>query len=652
MSSPYSGGTATTLTNLTGYVSIDALLGDAKWGAGVGSGATVTYSFPWAGGANAVYGGPGSESYSNLNEPGATQHYGLNAVEQAAAAAALQSWANVANITFTNTTETSTSVGDIRFAYTSAKETVSDGTDAWGWAYYPSSRYSSGGDVWLSATNTDTDWSVGSFNYESLMHEAGHALGLKHPFEDGVTDAAHATTQYSIMAYDNAPNNVFGRITTVGNKQYWEGSYVQPDTPMLNDIAAIQYLYGANMSYHTGADTYTFDPSTPFLRTIWDAGGNDTISVANFSTDCVIDLREGAYSSIVIPSASTDGFTWDGPAPTGLYDGTDNLAIAYGAVIENAVGGSGDDTLIGNAGANRLQGNDGVNVLDGGDGIDTAVYTGNFSEYEFSILKGSNYSGYTVTSRNVVTQGDGLINIERLAFKDGTMSLNLNSLADDPLQAQYVALAQKFYVAYFGRPADAAGLASMVAQFAAAKVPTTTGGFVSAYATNATVKALVDSFGNSNESAKLYSGSTDDFVTSIYQHLLGRAPLQAGLDFWSDSIDGGGLARGLAALGIMSGAEGNTTAQGLIDAGLIANRVTVAANFTALLDQPSEVAGYAGATAAASARAMLDAVRQDTSITAYESTVFSTVNKLAGGAQAHPVEVALVGVAGHEALAA
>jgi hypothetical protein len=31
-------------------------------------------------------------------------------------------------------------------------------------------------------------------------------------------------------------------------------------TPMLYDIQAIQYLYGANMSYHTGADTYAFAP--------------------------------------------------------------------------------------------------------------------------------------------------------------------------------------------------------------------------------------------------------------------------------------------------------------------------------------------------------------------------------------------------------
>jgi hypothetical protein len=610
----------------------------AKWGGAVGQGVTLSYSFPGIVPGDIVYDG----TYSTRNEPFSSTTRPLTEVQQAATVRAMEAWASVANISLAEVRESATQVGDIRVFQTDAVNLLDSGAQAWGWAYQPDSRNAAGGDVWISTKYTDSDWSVGSYNYEAIMHELGHALGLKHPFDGStVLDAAHDNRLYTLMAYDNAPNSLFVDVSQSGNTHTWRSYTVNPDTPMLYDIAAMQYLYGANMRYHTGADTYTFDPSTPFLRTIWDAGGNDTISVANFRTNCTIDLRQGHYSSISIPSDTGDEFNWTRPPPVGTYDGSDNLAIAFGAVIENATGGQGGDTLIGNNGANRLQGNGGSNLLDGGDGVDTAVYLGNIADFRITVLD----NGYRVTSRADPSQTDAIQNIERLSFADSSMALGMSSLADDPLQAQYVALAQKFYVAYFGRPADAAGLASMVAQFAAAKVPTSTGGFVSAYATNATVKALVDSFGNSNESARLYSGSTDDFVTSIYQHLLGRAPLQAGLDFWSDSIDGGGLARGLAALGIMSGAEGNTTAQGLIDAGLIANRVTVAANFTALLDQPSEVAGYAGATAAAAARAMLDAVRQDTSVFAYESTVISTVGRMADGALGHPFEATLIGVA-------
>ncbi|MRW93785.1 DUF4214 domain-containing protein [Duganella sp. FT80W] len=637
MPSPSSTSTVSYVST-TGVQSIDALLGGTKWGGAAGTAATVTYSFPWTTSTTAVFSGPRGGAYSDLDEPNATQHYGLNTVEQAAATAALQSWANVANITPVLVQESSTSVGDIRLAWTSASDTTSDGAGAWGWAMYPDPVYPSGGDVWISTDVTDTDWGVGSYNYMSLMHELGHTLGLKHPFEDGTLDLTHANRQYSIMAYDDAPNSLYVKITETATSYYWNSYYIVPDTPMVNDIAAIQYLYGANMTYQTGDNTYTFDPATPFLRTIWDAGGNDTISVANFSTDNVIDLQEGHYSSIRILSDVRTDINWggNGPPTTGLYDGTNDLGIAYGATIENAIGGSGNDTLIGNAAANHLQGNGGANTLDGLDGIDTAVYSGNFSAY----LVSATSSGYTVALRSSSTQIDTLSNIERLSFADATVALNVNSLAEDALTAQYTALAQKFYVSYFGRPADANGLANMVAQFKAAGVPTTTDGFVGAYNSNATVKALIDSFGNSSESAALYSGSNTDFVTAIYAHLLGRAPDAEGLAFWAGALDKGELVRGMAALNIAAGAESNTTTQGQIDATLIANRVTVAENFTALLDTAAEVAGYAGDAAAATARALLDAVNQSTSIISYESSVISTVATLA----AHTASAQLVGI--------
>jgi hypothetical protein len=650
MSSP-STSIPTSKVTVSGDIEIDALLKSLKWGGGVGTGLSITFSFPWKDGAGAVFSGPDGASYSKLDEPDAAQHYGLNAMQQSAVTTAMQAWSNVANITATLISENSTSVGDIRVGWTSAKDITSTGETAWGWAYEPNNHYASGGDIWLSTASsaaTSTDWAAGSYNYEALMHELGHTLGLKHPFDGTpVLDAAHDNRLYTLMAYDEAPNSLFVDVTESGGTHSWRSYTVNPDTPMLYDIAAMQYLYGANMSYHTGADTYTFDPTTPFLRTIWDAGGNDTISVANFSTDCVIDLRQGAFSSIRIPSDSTAGYNWTKAPPVATYDGSNNLAIAFGAVIENATGGSGNDTLIGNSSANLLQGNAGNDVLDGGAGIDTAVYTGSYDQYVIKAATG----GYTVALRADGSQ-DALSNIERLAFRDGTLALDMNSLADDALQAQYVALAQKFYVAYFGRPADANGLANMVAQFAAAKVPTTTEAFASAYYTSATVKALVDSFGNSAESAALYHGSNDDFVTGIYAHLLGRTPDQEGLDYWSGTLDAGSVVRGLAALSIMAGAEANTTTQGKIDAALIANRVTVAGNFTAILDLPSEVAGYAGDAAAAAARALLDGVRQDTSIIAYESNVFGTVARMAGGALGAAPEVVLVGIgtAGHDGL--
>ena len=252
MPSPSTSSPASDVSN-SGQLIIDALLGGTKWGGAAGTAATVTYSFPWTSSSTAVFTGP-QGVYSDLDEPNAAQHYGLNAIQQAAAQQALQAWANVANITPVQVAESSTSVGDIRVAFTSVSNTVTDGSAAWGWASYPHNVYPSGGDVWISSTLTDTNWASGSYNYMSLIHELGHALGLKHPFEDGIVDMAHANRQYSIMAYDDAPRSLFVDITETARGYAWKSYDVVPDTPMVNDIAAMQYQYGANINYNTGND--------------------------------------------------------------------------------------------------------------------------------------------------------------------------------------------------------------------------------------------------------------------------------------------------------------------------------------------------------------------------------------------------------------
>ncbi len=382
MSSPTSTAAVSNVTpaNLTW---IDALLAGVKWVGGAGL--DISVSYPWTSYGTAVFSGARSvNSYSSLYENTAPYHFGLDAEQQASARNALQAWANVANIRFTEIPETSTTVGDIRLAWTSANTSTPTGTAAWGWANYPQANAPAGGDIWLASTAkglTSTDWTVGSYNYEALMHEIGHALGLKHPFEgsDVLPDAQNSRL-YSLMAYQDPPNNLFVRLMhNADGTVYWQSFGVNPDTPMLYDVAAMQYLYGANTSYNASNTTYTFDPASPFFRTIWDGGGVDTISVANFSKACVIDLQQGHFSSITITSDATAGYTWASPPPVPTYTGANNLAIAFGCVIEDAIGGSGNDTLIGNDGQNTLDGGAGNDTLYGGGGTDTAVFHSSFA---------------------------------------------------------------------------------------------------------------------------------------------------------------------------------------------------------------------------------------------------------------------------------
>lgn len=324
MVSPNSGSDVSDV-DATGDVRIDALLYGVKWGDEAGSGADLTFSFPRAGSTWAANYGEGEPTWSGYGA--------LTADQQAWFRSALNTWAEVADITFTEVAETSGNVGDIRAAFSLLP------ASAYAWSYFPVDL-PEGGDVWLNSGYT---WPLGegSYAYATLIHELGHVLGLKHPFEDGVTlPADQDSDRYSIMSYT-----------------FHDGVDVSPSTPMLYDILAIQNLYGANWTTRAGDTVYAFDPATLAFKTIWDGGGEDWIDAAQQTRAVRIDLRAGAFSSIGVKS--------DGSLAS------DNVAIAFGVVIENAAGGDGDDWIVGNGAHNTLAGGDGTDSLFGGNGGDS-----------------------------------------------------------------------------------------------------------------------------------------------------------------------------------------------------------------------------------------------------------------------------------------
>lgn len=216
-------------------------------------------------------------------------------------------------------------------------------------------------DSWWSH-DEDSDLVPGGYGILTYLHEIGHGLGLTHPgnYNGSASydaDATHQqdTRQYTAMSYFNAGADGSGADHVGTNGQ----SYAA--TPLLHDILAIQEVYGANMNTRTGDTIYGFNSTagrsafdftvnTNPVVAIWDAGGIDRIDASGWSTDQVIDLNEGAFSSV--------GHL------------TQNLAVAYGAVIEQGVGGGGDDRLIGNAADNLLAGMGGSDELNGGAGTD------------------------------------------------------------------------------------------------------------------------------------------------------------------------------------------------------------------------------------------------------------------------------------------
>lgn len=403
----YSGFSPVARYALSGNKFIDSLLpGPAwfrvAWSAKDAGTTQVTYSFPWADGVESPFVAGYGKGENVAAVTGA-----VNAGQAAQIAAAFAQWSAVANVAFTQVAETADgTVGDIRVAFSSA---VPSGY--WGYALGVSDGMNNAhGDIWIDDGVIGQSFAPGTYNFMAMMHEIGHALGLKHPFEAPKIPAGFDNRRYTIMSYTD-PANASWINPATGKWEYLIKS------PMVYDILAIQKIYGANMTWHTGDDTYSFAPGAPSFEAIWDAGGNDTISVADFSKGCTIDLHAGAYSSL-----SYNALTL-----------TSNIGIAFNCVIENATGGSGGDTLLGSdfantlaggagddtlrgnggddalqggAGADTLDGGAGNDALDGGDGVDTASYAASTAGVKVSLA----ISGYQATGAG----NDSLTGIENL----------------------------------------------------------------------------------------------------------------------------------------------------------------------------------------------------------------------------------------------
>jgi Ca2+-binding RTX toxin-like protein len=350
------------MSSFNADTSINALIFGTQWASGV-----ITFSFPpygsiWSTDATSGYG----PNTTDTREPWSSNFAPLSSDDIGAVRTALTSWANVANLHFNEVADTSTSVGDLRFAYsyTAAND------DAQAWSYYPLGYasgvgYANSGDVWFNSFSTSADsyWTPGSYAYLTVIHEIGHALGLKHsfgtsPFNSQVMPVDHDGRVFTVMSYSAYP----GKSDT-------HFSY-EPTTPMILDIAAIQSLYGANTSYNSGNTNYVFSGLSTYNETIWDAGGIDTF-IYNSSVGGQINLTAGLSAGSVMgqPVYITDSYGLN------LYTAF-TVRIAIGAIIENATGGSGDDSITGNTYNNVIIGGLGNDKLNGGAGIDTASYAG------------------------------------------------------------------------------------------------------------------------------------------------------------------------------------------------------------------------------------------------------------------------------------
>jgi Ca2+-binding RTX toxin-like protein len=340
----------------------------------------------------------------------------FTATQKARTIVALNYIATVIDVNFRESTN-SANLNTITFASNTQ-------SNSGGYALFPSDSFS-GNDLFLSNTDNNKSLSDGTFGAYTLMHEIGHTLGLKHPFDEKDSlgnfedppylQGSEDSTTWTYLSYNNTPSQYYFQYSPL-------------------DIAALQYLYGPSKSTRTGNDKYIVTPSS--ANFIWDGAGKDQIDASSSNQSTTIYLTPGYWGYLGATKASTitsaGQITVNFGTVIEILTGSPFADKLYGNEIANTIeGGSGDDllegwdgddSLLGGAGNDSLNGGSGNDSIDGGEGTDTLIVSDTSQNY--TIRYNSSTLSYSIEAKTGKDGLDSFVNIEYIKFIDKTALLS------------------------------------------------------------------------------------------------------------------------------------------------------------------------------------------------------------------------------------
>jgi Ca2+-binding RTX toxin-like protein len=433
----------------------------------------------------------------------------FDAAQQNIIRQAFQIWGAACGITFA---EVSSNTGDIQLGQYSFASDPGFFSGAAGLGYFPSRSFG------LASTEDqvggDVLFNTGSLSLGLALHEIGHALGLKHPFEGATTLAAALdSTSNTVMSYTGGLQSQLGQL----------------------DINAVQWLYGTDAA--DGAQA---------------PGGwswNAALEQFTINGNSAGNTLEGAGSNDIINGLGGDDILVG-------WSGNDRLNGGLGN--DRLLGGDGDDTFIGGAGDDEFRGGDRTPTSVNGVtqpipsyyiGFDTADYSQDTAGILVDIGVGRTSAGRTFHASGPAIGLDYFDNIEKViggsaadfisgsataeTFLGGAGADELvgrggnDTLIGDGavLMTEHAQSVNRLYLATLARAADDGGLADWTAQHDA----------------GATLATIATGFVNSQEFLTRYGPSltATQFVTLLYNNVLHRAPDAGGLANWVGALNGG-----------------------------------------------------------------------------------------------------------------